>query len=229
MDLGDAAPDLTDMGGMVCSECPQDITFLLDETEAPSGHLLDTTATEEALVNDGVSPDGVLLGQPGPPGFGQSVCFTGGKLQFPGPAFTTLGPRHTLEFMIQPLEDGLALLWTNGSEAGWKVLFSSRSMLSTFDPTGGAAPPPLQGEPRWVMGQWYHAAVVRDGSTVRAYLDGRLTGEQTGKADNDVTVPAGLLMGTTNLDFQGCLAWVRLWPCACYAGDPIAPPTAENL
>jgi len=211
----DTAPDLGPAG---CDECAGRIAFLLNETEPVSG-------TDFVLING----TEVQFNQPAPPGFGASMCFgTASFLQFLGAPFTTLGSRHTLEFVIQPLIDGLAVNWVNADFGGWRVLFSSLTMLSSFCAGDCGTPGWMQGSPRWVAAQWYHAALVRDGTTARAYLGGQLTGEISDLPDDEVGVPLGLELGAPSLDFQGCIAWVRLSPCACYSGDTIVPPSAEG-
>lgn len=228
--VADAAADgatdaFTDLGPAGCAACEGAVAFTLNETAEP---LRSISGTEVAVLNDGGT---VLLGQAGPPGFGASACFLGSAsfLQFLGDDFRTLGPSHTLEFMIQPLEDGLAVDWANDDLTGWRVLFSAQTMLSSFCPAGCASPEWMQGSPRWVTAQWYHAALVRDGSRARAYLGGALTGEVSGLPAGEIEVPLGLALGAPSLDFHGCVAWVRLSPCACYEGETILAPAIEEL
>lgn len=219
LDGTDAAPDL---GLTYCEACSGRIAFLLNETSEP----VLGAKTESALLNG----TEWMLGQPGPPGFGASACFLGNSsfLQLPGAPFVTLGAHHTLEFVIQPLNDGLAVDWDNDDTSGWRVNFSAQTMLSSFCEGDCGSPVLMQGSPRWVAAQWYHAALVRDGTTARAYLGGELTGEVAGLSDDEVEVPPGLLVGAPSIEFQGCVAWVRLSPCACYSGETIVPPSTEG-
>jgi hypothetical protein len=223
---GDGATDaFTDLGPTGCAACEGAVAFTLNETAEP---LRSISGTEVAVLNENGGT--VLLGQAGPPGFGASACFSSASfLQFPGAPFTTLGPHHTLEIMIQPLQDGLAVEWSNAGLTGWGALFTNQTLLARFCagdcPTAVSIP---QGDPRWVAAQWYHAALVRDGDRARAYLGGRITGEVTGLSDADVEVPLGLAVGDPVLGAQNCIAWVRLTPCACYSGTAIAPPASES-
>jgi hypothetical protein len=183
------------------------------------------SGSELALING----TEFLLAQPGPPGFGSAACFSSGSfLQFPGAAFTTLGPHHTLEVMIQPLNDGVAVDWSNDGLSGWRAAMTSQTLAASF--CAGECTTPMwlpQGEPRWVAGLWYHVALVRDGDRVRAYLGGKLTGEASGVSPENLEVPLGLAVGDPALGFQGCIAWTRLSPCSCYAGETITPPAGE--
>jgi len=230
----DAAADRRPDARLGCESCSGAVTFLLNETEAEAvaagGYLYDADGEDYAWI--GADPELLLLGQPGPPGFGNAVCFAGGRLQFFGPAFTTIAPEHTLELMIQPLGGGEALLWVNeADQAGWEVTFNdtSQAMGFSFCAADCGTPSYAEGDPIWAAGQWVHVAMVRDGDTVRTYLGGQINAEVSGHATNPVTTPMGLLAGPNDLNFQGCLAWVRLLPCACYAGSAIAPPEDENL
>jgi hypothetical protein len=221
-------PDMGPPDSPAFPDCPEVLAeYRLNETEgttmaaSPGGPTYDGMYLGDAGIQ-------VVLGEPGPAGFGDAARFVGGYALVP--ALRELPSTFTLELMVAYEQTGWFLRWYAGGFAdahGLVLSFDAIGRLSGSFCLENCEGLSFTGGDRVVdPGAFVHVAVVRDGTQASFFLDGVQVAPSIDLGTADPWPVDELRLGSV-VDFEGSVAWTRLRTCAAAAGSSVPVPAGE--